>query len=34
VVTTDSDRGLEVYLNVASQMKLIGINQLGVADIT
>jgi transposase InsO family protein len=34
VVTTDSDHELEVYLNVASRMKLTGINQLWVADIT
>jgi transposase InsO family protein len=32
VVTTDSDHELEVYL--ASRMKLTGINQLWVADIT
>lgn len=34
VTTTDSDHELEVYLNVASRMKLTGINQLWVADIT
>jgi putative transposase len=34
VVTTDSDHKLEVYLNLASRMKLTGINQLWVADIT
>ena len=34
VLTTDSDHELEVYLNVASRMKLSGINQLWVADIT
>ena len=34
VVTTDSDHGFEVYLNLASRMKLTGINQLWVADIT
>jgi transposase InsO family protein len=34
VVTTDSDHGFEVYLNLASRMKLSGINQLWVADIT
>jgi putative transposase len=34
VVTTDSDHNLEVYLNLASRMKLTGINQLWVADIT
>jgi transposase InsO family protein len=34
VVTTDSDHDLEVYLNIASRMKLTGINQLWVADIT
>src|SRR5204862_2006898 len=34
VVTTDSDHDLEVYLNLASRMKLTGINQLWVADIT
>jgi putative transposase len=34
VVTTDSDHPLEVYLNLASRMKLTGINQLWVADIT
>jgi transposase InsO family protein len=34
VVTTDSDHQLEVYLNLASRMKLTGINQLWVADIT
>lgn len=34
VVTTDSDHQLEVYLNLASRMKLTGINQLWVSDIT
>jgi putative transposase len=34
VVTTDSDHRYEVYLNLASRMKLTGINQLWVADIT
>ena len=34
VVTTDSDHDLEVYLNLASRMKLTGVNQLWVADIT
>jgi putative transposase len=34
VTTTDSDHELEVYLNLASRMKLTGINQLWVADIT
>ncbi len=34
VVTTDSKHKLEVYLNLASRMKLTGINQLWVADIT
>jgi putative transposase len=34
VVTTDSDHELEVYLNLAGRMKLTGINQLWVADIT
>jgi transposase InsO family protein len=34
VVTTDSDHELEVYLNLASRMKLTGANQLWVADIT
>jgi len=34
VVTTDSHHQLEVYLNLASRMKLTGINQLWVADIT
>jgi putative transposase len=34
VVTTNSDHELEVYLNLASRMKLTGINQLWVADIT
>jgi len=33
VVTTDSYE-LEVYLNIASRLKLTGINQLWVADIT
>jgi putative transposase len=34
VITTDSDHELEVCLNLASRMKLAGINQLWVADIT
>jgi len=34
VVTTDSAHELEVYLNIASRMKLTGINQLWVSDIT
>ncbi len=34
VVTTDSDHGLEVYLNLASRMTLTGMNQLWAADIT
>ncbi len=33
-MTTDSDHELEVYLNLARRMKLTGINQLWVADIT
>ena len=32
--TTNSNHKLEVYLNLASRMKLTGINQLWVADIT
>jgi len=34
VVTTDSDHRFEVYLNLASRMKLTGINQLWIADMT
>jgi transposase InsO family protein len=34
VVTTDSDHGLKVYLNLARRMELTGVNQLWVADIT
>ena len=34
VVTTDSNHQLEVYLNLASRMKLTGVDQLWVADIT
>jgi transposase InsO family protein len=34
VATTDSEHELEVYLNLARRMKLTGINQLWVADIT
>jgi putative transposase len=34
VVTTDSNHELEVYLNLARRMKLSGIDQLWVADIT
>jgi transposase InsO family protein len=33
-VTTDSNHELEVYLNLAARLKLTGINQLWVADIT
>ena len=33
-VTTDSNHDLEVYLNLADRMKLTGIDQLWVADIT
>jgi transposase InsO family protein len=33
-VTTDTKHELEVYLNLASKLKLTGINQLWVADIT
>jgi putative transposase len=33
-VTTNSNHEFEVYLNLASRMKLTGINQLWVADIT
>jgi transposase InsO family protein len=34
VVTTNSDHELEVYLNIASRLRLSGIDQLWVADIT
>jgi len=34
VVTTNTEHWLEVYLNLASRMKLTGINQLWVADLT
>jgi transposase InsO family protein len=34
VVTTNSEHEFEVYLNLASHLKLTGINQLWVADIT
>jgi putative transposase len=34
VVTTDSNHEFEVYLNLASRMKLTGVNQLWIADIT
>ena len=34
VVTTNSNHKLDIYLNLASRMKLTGINQLWVADIT
>ncbi len=34
VVTTNSNHKFEVYLNLASRMKLTGVNQLWVADIT
>ena len=33
-VTTNSNQKLEIYLNLAARMKLTGINQLWVADIT
>lgn len=33
-VTTDSNHKLEIYLNLAARMKLTGIDQLWVADIT
>lgn len=34
VLTTESDHELEVYLNLARRMKLTGVNQLWVADLT
>jgi putative transposase len=34
VITTDSDHELEVCLNLARRMKLTGVNQLWIADIT
>src|SRR5438128_8193021 len=34
MTTTDSDHKLEIYLNLARRMKLTGIDQLWVADIT
>jgi hypothetical protein len=34
VITTNSNHQLEIYLNLASRMKLTGIDQLWVADIT
>lgn len=34
MLTTDSDLEFEVHLNLASRMKLTGMNQLWVADIT
>jgi transposase InsO family protein len=34
VVTTNSSHKFEVYLNLASRMKLSGMDQLWVADIT
>jgi putative transposase len=34
VITTDSQHELEVFLNLAKRMKLTGINQLWVADLT
>ncbi len=34
VITTDSEHALEVYLNLAKRMKLSGLNQLWIADIT
>jgi len=33
-VTTNSNHSMEVYLNLASRMKLTGIDQLWAADIT
>ena len=34
VITTDSRHDLEVYLNLAKRMKLTGVNQLWIADLT
>jgi putative transposase len=34
IITTDSQHDLEVYLNLAKRMKLTGVNQLWVADLT
>jgi putative transposase len=34
VITTDSQHDLDVYLNLAGRMKLSGVNQLWVADLT
>ena len=34
VVTTDSNHTLEIAVNLARRMKLTGVNQLWVADIT
>ena len=34
VITTDSRHQLDVYMNLARRMKLSGINQLWVADLT
>ena len=34
VTTTDSNHGLEIYLNLARRMKLRGMDQLWIADIT
>lgn len=34
VTTTDSNHGLEIYLNLARRMKLTGMDQLWIADIT
>jgi transposase InsO family protein len=34
VITTDSKHDLEVYLNLAKRMKLTGVNQLWIADLT
>jgi transposase InsO family protein len=34
VTTTDSNHALEIYLNLAARMKLTGIDQLWVSDIT
>lgn len=34
IVTTDSKHKLDVYLNLATRMKLTGISQLWIADLT
>ena len=34
VTTTDSDHTLDIFLNLARRVKLMGIDQLSVADIT